>query len=243
MSSVRPAPGRARRRSTPHWAGAVVDGCDPGGPSPYTRGARGRRHRARRGSTTPRTSTRHAPPDRLAVTKALTAIAPDHPELAAARAAGIPIEPWQQVIADAALGRTLVGGRPGRTARARPRAGSSTSSSPAGADPVGVRRRAAAGGPHRRRAGDRPAGHGSGLRRRGRRVRGQLRRLPAGDLPSSHRRVGPPGRLRRPGSGDRRVRGAGSARAHAAIGRPPIAHRERRPTIERRASSWQRLRA
>ena len=48
-------------------------------------------------------------PDRLAVTKALTAIEPDHPELAAARAAGIPLEAWQQVVADAAAGRTLVG--------------------------------------------------------------------------------------------------------------------------------------
>jgi len=53
--------------------------------------------------------TRTPPPDRLAVTKALTAVDPDHPELAAARAAGIPIEPWQQVIADAAVGRTLIG--------------------------------------------------------------------------------------------------------------------------------------
>ena len=48
-------------------------------------------------------------PDRLAVTKALTAVDPDHPELAAARAASIPLEPWQQVVADAAVGRTLVG--------------------------------------------------------------------------------------------------------------------------------------
>jgi UDP-N-acetylmuramate--alanine ligase len=48
-------------------------------------------------------------PDRLAVTKALTAIDPDHPELLAARDAGIPVEPWQQVVADAAIGRTLVG--------------------------------------------------------------------------------------------------------------------------------------
>jgi UDP-N-acetylmuramate--alanine ligase len=47
-------------------------------------------------------------PDRLAVTKALTAIAPDHPELLAARSAGIPIEPWQQVVADAAVGRRLI---------------------------------------------------------------------------------------------------------------------------------------
>ena len=50
-----------------------------------------------------------ARPDRLAVTKALTAIDPDQPELAAARDAGIPVEAWQQVVADAAVGRTLVG--------------------------------------------------------------------------------------------------------------------------------------
>jgi UDP-N-acetylmuramate--alanine ligase len=36
------------------------------------------------------------------VTKALTSIQPDHPELLAARALGIPVEPWQQVVADAA---------------------------------------------------------------------------------------------------------------------------------------------
>jgi UDP-N-acetylmuramate--alanine ligase len=49
-------------------------------------------------------------PDRLAVTKALTAIDPDHPELAAARGLGIPTEPWQQVVADAAMtaGQRLV---------------------------------------------------------------------------------------------------------------------------------------
>jgi UDP-N-acetylmuramate--alanine ligase len=48
-------------------------------------------------------------PARLAVTKALTAIDPDNPELVAARASSVPVEPWQQVIADAAVGRTLVG--------------------------------------------------------------------------------------------------------------------------------------
>ena len=31
------------------------------------------------------------------------------PELAAARSLAVPVEPWQQVIADAAAGRTLVG--------------------------------------------------------------------------------------------------------------------------------------
>ena len=43
--------------------------------------------------------------DRLAVTKALTAVDPDNSELQAARALGIPIEPWQQVVADAAATR------------------------------------------------------------------------------------------------------------------------------------------
>jgi UDP-N-acetylmuramate--alanine ligase len=90
------------------WAGADVDGCDPGGPSSYTAPfaaldvAIAWDHAAEH-------VTRRPPPDRLAVTKALTAIAPDHPELVAARAAGIPIEPWQQVIADAAFGRRLIG--------------------------------------------------------------------------------------------------------------------------------------
>jgi UDP-N-acetylmuramate--alanine ligase len=89
-------------------AGAAVSGCDAGGPSPYTVAldaagidvATG--HDAAHVTDDPR-------PDRLAVTKALTAIDPDHPELRAARDLGIPLEPWQQVIADAAVGRTLVG--------------------------------------------------------------------------------------------------------------------------------------
>ena len=90
------------------WAGGRMDGCDPGGPSPYTAAieaagiALAWEHNATH-------VTRDPAPQRLAVTKALTAIAPDHPELVAARTAGIPIEPWQQVIADAAVGRTLVG--------------------------------------------------------------------------------------------------------------------------------------
>ena len=89
-------------------AGAAVSGCDPGGPSPYTPALE-----AAGLSLTWRHDPAHvtdgARPDRLAVTKALTAIAPDHPELVAARRAGIPIEPWQQVVADAATGRTLIG--------------------------------------------------------------------------------------------------------------------------------------
>ena len=48
--------------------------------------------------------------DRLAVSKALTAIAPEHPELVAARALGVPVEAWQQLVADVAAttGQTLV---------------------------------------------------------------------------------------------------------------------------------------
>jgi UDP-N-acetylmuramate--alanine ligase len=91
-----------------HHAGAIVSGCDPGGASPYTPAieAAGIRmdwtHAAAHVTAAP-------PPDRLAVTKALTAIDPDNSELIAAREAGIPCEPWQQVIADAAVGRTFVG--------------------------------------------------------------------------------------------------------------------------------------
>ncbi len=88
-------------------AGAIVSGCDAGEPSPYspaleTAGIRlAWGHDPGHVRVTPR-------PDRLAVTKALTAIAPDHPELRAARDLGIPVEPWQQVIADTADGRRLV---------------------------------------------------------------------------------------------------------------------------------------
>ena len=89
-------------------AGAIVTACDPGGPSPYTPAVEAlgivvaSEHAAAHVSDAPR-------PERLAVTKALTAIQAHHPELDAARAAGIPVEPWQQVVADAAVGRTLVG--------------------------------------------------------------------------------------------------------------------------------------
>ena len=89
-------------------AGAVVTACDPGAPSPYTSALEALgvavvgEHAATHVTTAPR-------PERLAVTKALTAVDPDHPELAAARAAGIPLEPWQQTVADAAFGRILVG--------------------------------------------------------------------------------------------------------------------------------------
>jgi UDP-N-acetylmuramate--alanine ligase len=89
-------------------AGARVSACDPGAPSPYTPALEALgipiafEHAAAHVTTSPS-------PDRLAVTKALTAIDPDQRELAAARSMGIPVEPWQQVVADAAIGRTLVG--------------------------------------------------------------------------------------------------------------------------------------
>lgn len=89
-------------------AGASVSGCDPAGRSPYLPALD-----ALGIVVAPEHATMHVTrtphPDRLAVTKALTAIDPDQPELAAAREAGIPVEAWQQVVADAAVGRSLVG--------------------------------------------------------------------------------------------------------------------------------------
>jgi UDP-N-acetylmuramate--alanine ligase len=90
------------------WAGAAVDGCDPGGPSPYSpalaaEGIEVAPHHD------PSHVTTGGPPARLAVTKALTAIDPGNTELAAARDLGVPLEPWQQVVADAAAGRRLIG--------------------------------------------------------------------------------------------------------------------------------------
>jgi UDP-N-acetylmuramate-alanine ligase len=89
-------------------AGALVTGCDPGGASPYTPALEALGvHLA--DAHSPAHVETQPPPDRLSVTKALTAIDPHAPELEAARRAGIPIEPWQQLVADAAVGRTLVG--------------------------------------------------------------------------------------------------------------------------------------
>jgi UDP-N-acetylmuramate--alanine ligase len=89
------------------WAGADVDGCDPAGPGQYAPAL---------DAVGVRVAAAHDPahvlgprrPSRLAVTKALTAVDPDNPELAAARDAGLPLEPWQQLVADAAHGRLLV---------------------------------------------------------------------------------------------------------------------------------------
>ncbi len=94
-----------------HHAGALVSGCDTGGPSQYTRPLE------RVGIPL---AWEHDPShvvvgdeilvDRLAVTKALTAVAPDHPELGAAHAHGVPATSVQQLIADAAAsrGQTLI---------------------------------------------------------------------------------------------------------------------------------------
>ncbi len=87
-------------------AGGDPDGCDPGAPNKYTaalaeRGIPVADHHDAAHITGGR-------PSRLAVTKALTSVEPDHPELVAARDAGIPIEAWQQAVADAAASQ---GGR------------------------------------------------------------------------------------------------------------------------------------
>lgn len=89
-------------------AGAIVTACDAGGPSPYTAALDVAGIAVATGHS-PRHVTAEPRPDRLAVTRALTALDPDHPELAAARDLGTLLEPWQQIVADAAVGRTLVG--------------------------------------------------------------------------------------------------------------------------------------
>lgn len=88
-------------------AGAEVTGCDAAGVSSYTPALEEAGIPVARGHD-PAHVTGADPPGRLAVTKALTAIDPNHAELAAARKAGIPLESWQQLVADAAVGRTLV---------------------------------------------------------------------------------------------------------------------------------------
>ncbi len=89
-----------------HEAGGSVDGCDPGAPTPYTEALSARSIPVAGGHDAAHIAT--AVPARLAVTKALTSVDPDHPELGAARAAGVPIEAWQQTVADAAVNQ---GGR------------------------------------------------------------------------------------------------------------------------------------
>jgi len=93
-----------------HHAGAVVTGCDPGAPSPYTAALAAVGIEVASEHSVEHIAAIDGRPDRLAVTKALTAVNPDHPELVAARDAGIPIEAWQQLVADAAAtsGQRLV---------------------------------------------------------------------------------------------------------------------------------------
>jgi UDP-N-acetylmuramate--alanine ligase len=91
-----------------HRAGAIVTACDAGGPSNYTAALEALGILVAVGHD-PAHVTNNPGPERLAVTRALTAVEPDHPELVAARDRGIVLEAWQQVVADAAVGRTLVG--------------------------------------------------------------------------------------------------------------------------------------
>jgi UDP-N-acetylmuramate--alanine ligase len=89
-----------------HHAGATVDGCDPGGPSPYTPPLEAEGIHLAWTHDAAHVVADGAPlVDRLAVTKALTAVDPDHPELVAARRAGIVATSVQQLIADAAATR------------------------------------------------------------------------------------------------------------------------------------------
>jgi UDP-N-acetylmuramate--alanine ligase len=83
-------------------AGAHVSGCDRGGPSAYAAALLARGIDVAAVHDAAHVTSARPRPTRLAVTKALTSIDPDHAELAAARQAGIPVEPWQQVVADAA---------------------------------------------------------------------------------------------------------------------------------------------
>jgi len=92
-----------------HAAGARVDGCDTGGPGPYTpeldavgiaiAAGHDVAHVVRPDGT--------AAVAVCAVTKAITSVAPDLPELHAAHAAGIDLVSCQQLIADAVATRGL----------------------------------------------------------------------------------------------------------------------------------------
>ncbi len=93
--------------------GATVTACDAGGPDPVTGAvlAAGIPIDWRHDAAHVLGPDGRAVIDRLAVTKAITSVEPDHPELVAARDAGIVPESVQQVVADAAAtgGRRLIG--------------------------------------------------------------------------------------------------------------------------------------
>ncbi len=87
-------------------AGAIVDGCDADGPSPYTPPLDASGIRWQVGH-----DPRHLDGvDRVAITPALRAL-PDHAELAAAERAGTPVATWQELLGElmSAPGRIGIG--------------------------------------------------------------------------------------------------------------------------------------
>jgi UDP-N-acetylmuramate--alanine ligase len=78
-----------------HHAGAIVDGCDADAPSPYTAPL----DAARIGWVAGHDPAHLSGVDRVAITPALRAV-PDHPELAAAEAHGIPVVTWQGLLGE-----------------------------------------------------------------------------------------------------------------------------------------------
>ena len=91
-----------------HAAGARVDGCDAGGPSPYTPELDTAGIAIAPGHDAAHVVGAAGPLVELcAVTKAITSVAPDLPELHAAATAGIHLVSCQQLIADAAATRGL----------------------------------------------------------------------------------------------------------------------------------------
>ena len=109
-SAARPSAGAALHAAA---VGATVTACDAGGPDPVTGAvlAAGIPIDWRHDAAHVRGPDGRAVVDRLAVTKAITSVQPDHPELVAARDVGIVPESVQQIIADAAAtgGRRLIG--------------------------------------------------------------------------------------------------------------------------------------
>ena len=217
------------------WAGAEVDGCDPGGPSPYTPAARGRRRR--RGAGARRRARRPAPAPGAA--RRDQGAHGDRPR--PRRSSPPRARPGSRWSRGSRSSRTP---RPagswsrsrGRTARARRRAGWSTCWRAAGTDPgafVGALLPAALTGIGV--AGHGAAGRGRAVRGRGGRVRRQLRPVPARRDRADLRRVGPPRRVRGPGGGARGVRGAGSG-GPPRDGRRSSRDRSWSPTSAMRAS-------
>lgn len=76
-------------------AGAVIDGCDADGPSPYTAPLAG----VGIGFVTGHDPSHVAGVDRVAISPAILA-APHHAELEAARAAGVPVVTWQALLGE-----------------------------------------------------------------------------------------------------------------------------------------------